>query len=247
MTYYEAKRTPHTPLELAQGYHAALGDVPPEMVAVLMAHGVLECGRDIRAGLVMTSCYWDNLGNIKRGKYPDWCSIRLNEVLVREGKRTLVWFSPEGEEIGGVAGHKGAIRTGTESAVPPGHPQTQMCAFTDLPAGIAGKLAFLRQTRFARALAAARRGDPRAYVAEIHAQMYFTADPIPYANGVASLFATYLPIARKERETPLALVPSAEEHIDLCISQCSRFDRTTAAHVAAVQLFLPDTIDWTKR
>lgn len=204
-TYVPPRRTPFTPRELAQAYEYALGGdgkVGAPLIAVLMAHCALETGRDVKAGLIGPSCWNYNLGNVKAA--PSWqglyTCIRLNEYLLRGGKRTLVWFSPEGEEP------LGAERC----AVPPGHPQTRMRAFVSLEEGARAKLNFLHAPRFRFAMEAAQRGDPSSYVNAIHAQKYFTADLVPYRNAVVSLYKSYLPVAQQIAQEP-AQLPEAEE------------------------------------
>jgi hypothetical protein len=241
--YLAPKKTPCTPLELAQAYELALGgdgNVDAEFIAVLMAHGVLETGRDVARGLIATSCYWFNFGNVKASN--DWAGsytcIRLNEYLTINGVRSLYWFSPESAEAGGTAGKVGTF-VGTRHSVPPGHPQTRMRAFLTLAEGVERKIAFLKHPRFARAWAAAKRGDAEEYVAAIHQQRYFTADLGPYARAVVSLYHTYWPIAKKISDQPIVLTDAEETDIDACIALCARtLDRTTPEHVAAVQIDL---------
>jgi hypothetical protein len=208
-SYVPPRRTPVTPYELAQAYEIALGGdgkVSPGHIAVLMAHAALECGRDINRGLIGPSCWNYNLGNVKAGPTYEglYTCIRLNEYLSRNGRRTLVWFSPEAEEAGGSAARRGAF-VGPIHGVPPGHPQTRMRAFGSLAEGIKAKLAFLSAPRFARAVSAARNGTPGRYVDEIHAQKYFTADLAPYRAAVVSLFKSYLPVAEKVSFVPIVL------------------------------------------
>lgn len=251
--FVQSKKTPCTPAELAQAYELALGgdgNVQPEFIAVLMAHGVLECGRDVKAGLIATSCWNHNLGNIKAGAQYEgtYTCILLNEYLVENGKRTLIWFAPEGR----LAGGPGSALLAPPIGVPPGHPQTRMRAHVALQDGVAAKISFLRGARWSKAWAAAQRGDAAQYVAEIHAQRYFTADFAPYQRAVVSLYKTYLPIARHIATTPL-LLETAEEHaVDEAIKKAASepymlADLTSPEHVAAVQLDLRDTIDWRYR
>ncbi len=57
-------------------------------------------------------------------------------------------------------------------------------AFPTLAAGAADWLAFLRQSRFAKALERADAYDPMGYAAELKKQRYFTADATVYGRGV---------------------------------------------------------------
>lgn len=249
--YFEQRLTPCTAAELCLAYYEAIPDASAEQVAVLVSHGTLECGRDVKKGLIATSCRWFNLGNVKQGTWPDWCAFRLNEYLVRAGTRTLIWFSPAGEEVGGTSAKPGSIRAGTESLVPPGHVQCRMRVFESLARGVAEKIRFLQAKRFAAAWAAARAGLPGPYVDAIHAQGYFTADPAPYRAGVSSLYKTMLPVAQAalagRSDAPKILSPDEEQHIELCIGMCRPPDLTSPEHVAAVQFDLGETIDFTRR
>lgn len=244
--YVPPKRTPCTALELAQAYELVLGGdgkVNAELIAVLMAHATLECGRDVARGLIATSCFCWNLGNVKAGElWPGhYTSIRLNEYLTKTGvPRALYWFSPEGAEVGGTASKVGTITK--PGPVPPGHPQTRMRALESLELGVKSKISFLMQSRFARAWQSAKAGKPRQYAFDIHQQKYYTADPELYARGIESLYRTHLPVALKIASEPLRLADNEEHEIDRCIDKCSRsLDRTTPEHVAAVQLDLSQT------
>ncbi len=248
-SFTTAVKTPCTPFELAQGYELALGgdgNVSPGCIAVLMAHAALECGRDVKRNLIGPSCWNFNLGNIKAGATYEglYTCIRLNEYLVENGKRVLVWFSPEGREPLPVTQDTAHLPL----PVPPGHPQTRMRAHSTLHEGIERKIAFLRGARWLRALVAAERGDAAQYVAEIHAQRYFTADFAPYQRAVVSLAKTYRPIAEHVASTPLALPKNEERMVSEAIAFAATqpfmlADLTSAEHVAAVQFDLRQTLD----
>lgn len=234
--YVPPVRTPCTPLDLAQAIETGFGGdghVPAGMIAVLMAHNVLEGGRDVAAGTVLNSLFNHDCGNIKAGD--SWTgkftAIRLNEYLPVNGTRTLIYFSPNGEEIGGMREKLGPIKPGTEHAVPLGHPQCRMRAFDSLAAGIANKNAFLNQPRFAKALAYARAGDASNYVLELATEKYFTASVDAYRRGVVSLAKTYDAIAHKTADTPIVLSPAEEGLIDACTGECSRSIWNIDAHL----------------
>lgn len=257
-SYVLPTRTPVLAVDYAQGLELALGgdgNVPPGAIAVLMAHAALETGQDRAKGTIGPSCFCFNFGNVKAGEAWEgsYTCITLNEYLVRDGKRVLVWFAPEGE-LTARPGPGSRIKAFVPFGVPPGHPQTRMRAFSTAADGIAAKIAFLRQPHFARAWAALMRGDAAAYVAEIHAQRYFTADFEPYQRAVVSLAKTFLPIAQKIAGTPLALPQAEAAHVDAILRQAlstpkmlGSLDLCSPEHVAAVQLDLHDTIDWRTR
>lgn len=210
--YVEPVVTSCTAAELAQGYEDSQGGdgrAPWQLIAVLMAHGVLECGQ--KNGRILTACKNWNLGNVKAGtKYEGhFTAFRLNEYLTRGGKRVLVWFDPRGEVIGGGASTR--LRAPLYLGPPHDawHPQCRMRAHLTLAEGIRAKLAFLQQPRFARAWAAALRGDAADYVVQIHAQKYFTADFAPYQRAVISLARSFEPVAKRIASEPAPL-PAAE-------------------------------------
>jgi hypothetical protein len=233
--YVAPVRTPVQAVEYAQGLELELGGdgaVPAGLIAVLMAHAALECGRDPIRNLIGPSCWRYNFGNVKASE--SWAGlftcITLNEYLTEGGKRTLIWFAPEGR----LAGGPGTAIVGPSSPVPDGHPQTRMRAHDTLAEGIAAKIAFLSQPRFGAAMSYARAGNPDGYVRAIHAQRYFTADLEPYARAVSSLTKTYALIAQKIASEPLPLAEHEEAHVDSVIE----------AHAAAPSMLSPDDIPW---
>jgi hypothetical protein len=212
-----AVRTPATPADVSRAYAAALsnyvGKHRPEAVAVLHAQGALETGR-------FAACWGHNAGNIKAGKQyaGQYCTIKLNEILVRNGKRVTVWFSPLGE----LTSKNGTVVAGTESADPPGHAQTRMRSYDTLADGITDKIRFLTGTRWRPSLERALAGDPSGYVETVRAAGYFTADLAPYSRAVVSLFKQYLPLARAQAVEPEPLPPEEEEQMCLDMAACFR-------------------------
>lgn len=226
-TYVPSKRTPFTPAALAQTLEYELGgdgSVPWQPIAVLMAHCALECGRDIVRGMIGPSCWNFNLVNIKASESYEglFTCITLNEYLMRHGKRTLVWFAPQGELVAGPGSALQSAYAEKPWSVPPGHPQTRMRAHVSLEQGVRDKIAFLSQQRFAKARRSAWAGDAAQYVADIHKQKYFTADVGPYQRSVVSLTHSYEPIARRISDTPLALPPATEQRIAEVIATHAR-------------------------
>lgn len=239
--YVPPKRTPCTPMDLAQAIETAYGGdgrVTPGLIRVLIAHAVLEGGRDIQTGQVLTSTFCHAVGNIKvgakwTGKYT---CFRLNEYLTRNNTRTLVWFSPGFEEIDGTRDTVGAPRPGTECAVPPGHDQTQMRAFDSLLDAVQKKAEFFRDERFGQAMECARNGDAEGFVRGIHKARYFTAPVDPYVRGVTGLAKSYAQVADQTAFTPAILGVREENLIDACIRECSR----SVHHVELIPL----EVDW---
>lgn len=101
-----------------------------------------------------------NLGNAKHtpGDGRSFTFYRCNEIIA--GK--TVWFDPP-------------------------HPASCFRAFRSIQEGAVDYLGMLRR-RFTKAWPAVLGGDPRAFVQQLKAQGYFTADEKPYENSVASLF-----------------------------------------------------------
>jgi hypothetical protein len=229
--------TTFTALEMAQAYEIALdgdGKVPAGEIAVLCAHCTLEVGRDVKRGVIGTGCHNWEPGNIKASASWEglYTAFTLNEYLVESGVRRLIWFAPQGRLKGG---------PGTE-LVPPlfkgpptddWHPQTRMRAHDCLADGIRYKVAFLKQPRFAKALAFARLGDAAGYVNAIHEQRYFTANLEPYRSAVVSIAKTMIAVAQRIADQPILLPPLEEAHIDKVIK----------AHAQAPSM-LADDIPW---
>lgn len=169
-----------------------LGTEPSdEALALALAKTALETGR--------WKAIWNsNWGNVKA---PDsyqgmFTCITLNEVLVRQGKRVLVWFAPEGELTGNPA--KGGKLIGRPLPVPDGHPQTRMKAFANRYDGALSYVHFVAGGHYREAWRKLLTGDARGYVHALKAAKYFTADEGPYADGVVSLQREMLGRVRNE-------------------------------------------------
>lgn len=142
------------------------------------------------------SCHCWNLGNVKskEGDGRDYTFFRCNEVI----KGKVVWFDPP-------------------------HPETRFRAFRTLREGALDHLAFLMgMKRYAHAWPYVLNADPVAFVHALKAGGYFTADPIPYARSVASIFYEY------ERKLPFEPAP-VDPELD---------DETKARVMASVALSL---------
>ena len=109
-------------------------------------------------------CHCWNLGNVKSTGHDghDFTYFRCNEVI--DGK--VIWFNPP-------------------------HPQTRFRAFSSLTEGAIDHLQFLRNGRYAKAVAYALAGDPSGFCTALKAANYFTADLPAYLNSVTSIFREY--------------------------------------------------------
>ena len=218
--YVPPRKTPLAPVEASRGYRAAVtaltGMVPsPQGVAVLHAHGALETGH-------FGSMFNFDAGNIKaNAEYEGFfTSILLNEVLDRGNGPKTYWFAPEGE----LTSKGGTIVPGTESAVPPGHPQTRLRAYETAAKGLEDKIDFLMGTHWRSALDLALAGQAEAYARRLKRLGYYTAPEDPYARGVSLLYKKYLPVALETNEEPAPLPAHEEEEAERCINTCFRFD-----------------------
>lgn len=73
----------------------------------------------------------------------------------------------------------------------PEHPACAFRSFDTLEEGVDDHFNFLRLPRFARALKAARAGDPSAYSHALADQIYYTQDRDIYTSGEVSIFKEY--------------------------------------------------------
>jgi hypothetical protein len=177
-----------TPLPFETAAHAmrvalasVLGEQPSrETLALALGKTALETGR--------WSAMWNgNWGNVKHSDSRPgfFTAIVLNEVI--DGK--VVWFDPRGRLTGNPA--KGGRLAGDLAdegrAVPPGHPQTRMRAFTSAGEGALDYVKFVARGRYAGAWALLLEGDAEGYVHELKRKGYFTADEGEYRKGVVSL------------------------------------------------------------
>lgn len=211
-------RTPAPALVVSRAYAETLRKRVPASdmaVAILHAHGALETGH-------FRECWNGNAGNIKAGMLwkGRYTTIKLNEVLKRNGTRVTVWFSPFGE----LTSKNGTIVPGTESMNPPGHLQTRMRAYESLADGIEDKVDFLFDPRWRPALDDVLAGNPAGYVEKIHVRGYFTAPLEPYRRAVVSLAKTLLPLAAQTSDEPATLPPDEDRQLCLDMATCHRFE-----------------------
>jgi hypothetical protein len=181
---------------LAYALQRVLGKNPTdEVLALALAKCALETGR-------WSQMWCDNWGNVKAGDsyIGQYTGITLNEVLVRNGVRKLVWFSPEGELS--AAPSKGGKLIGKPCEVPPCHPQTRMRAYANPYDGSISYIEFVAGGYYREAFAQLLKGDAKAYVHALKMAKYFTADEAPYARGVESLQREMLNRIRAEEPPP---------------------------------------------
>lgn len=195
----------------------ALGKPPSVAVlALFLAKTALETGR-------WTAIWNGNWGNWKATETWDemFTCITLNEVLVRNGRNTLVWFAPEGELS--AAPSKGGKLIEAPIPVPDGHPQTRMRAFPGNTHGVEVYVDSLERGRYREAWGFLLQGDPVAYVHSLKAKGYFTADESLYRSGVVALMRQFEAKLRSEAPPhPVdlewarlkALVPQLQFNVD---------------------------------
>lgn len=158
-----------------------LGQDPShEVLGLALAKTALETGR-------WSSIWNSNWGNVKASDTYEgmYTCFTLNELLMRGGKLTAVWFAPEGELTGNPA--KGGKLIGKPLAIPPGHPQTRMRAFANNYDGADQYVEFVANGRYKKAWAALLTGNAKDYVHELKVAGYFTAIESEYLKGVAAL------------------------------------------------------------
>lgn len=122
-------------------------------------------------------CY--NFGNIKRSGDEDYCMYRCNEML--NGK--WEWFDPP-------------------------HKQTWFRAYSTAVDGAYDYIKFLSQkTRYQKAWAQVKLGDPAAFSHELKVAGYYTAIEAQYTKGVVKLTTEF----KKKAKELLMWAPSPEE------------------------------------
>ncbi len=245
-TFVAAQKTPIEAFDAIAGFRQAClrlwSTGRPETIATLMAQSALETGR-------WTSMFNYNPSNVKaganyRGLYT--CFPLINEVELRDGVRRTIWYSDRAELVsknGPPAPHKPVYD------VPEGQPMSRFRAFPSFTDGVVDKLAFLARDNYKAAREAAFSGDPGAYVRACKAAGYFTADLAPYERAVASLFATYLPLARNETLEPVELPAPEEDQLCQDMAECMRVEipEWLRARVEAFQIPYQDLVDFTDR
>ena len=158
------KLTPCQPLDVARAFRSAIETLEGSTPSNARLV-VLVAQSALETGRWKSIHCW-NFGNVKAGPDYEWlyCQFRCNEVI--DGK--LQWFDPP-------------------------HPQCNFRAFTSIDAGAVDHIRFLSgRKRYAAAWAAAKQGDPAAFVHALKVAGYFTADEVPYLKAVTSLFREYM-------------------------------------------------------
>jgi hypothetical protein len=146
---------------LCRAYLAYFGEVPTDpCLACAWAHNVLECGRDAHG--VISSCRNFNLGNITIAakdyeSVPYWQIVCSEQQRDKDGNLNGVWKSTV----------------------------MRFAAFDSLLDGAIFYWALLM--RRPRSLRAMKTGDGFAFGMALAADHYMTANPVPYANSLASL------------------------------------------------------------
>lgn len=185
MKYLPPQRTKLSPAEAAislrDGWEATLGARPKEQTLLLIvAKSGLETGE-------WQSMWNFNFGNVKAlGQYNgSYTCIPLNEQLIRNGEKKLVWFAPEGELTG-----KGGTVVGERFTIPTeptfgqfGHPQTRMRAYETAIEGGSRYVSALKANFPKSFEAAANGGTAEDFVKTLQAEKYFTAGLAAYVMG----------------------------------------------------------------
>lgn len=237
-TYVPDLRTP-LPLEyadatLAGALEKAMLATPSIPVrALALAKTVLECGRDVAAGLVWTSSHRYCIGNIKAGlKYSGmYTTFPCNEII--NGK--TVWFSPDGRLSG-----RGGKVVAEPYENPPGHPQCRFRAYAGPTDGAYQYIDFVATGRYVDAWQELLQGDAHGYVMALARKGYFTANPDSYARSVISLQREYI------RWLESAEVPSSPTPEPEVVRSWLSPQPFNAAEVIAMERLLDQARDWTR-
>jgi hypothetical protein len=184
-TWVHARLTPMSFAEAAEAMKGALrneigSDPTRECLALALAKCALETGR-------WRSIWNWNYGNVKAGPsyVGQYCCFELNEVLVENGVRRVVWFGPRGRLSG-----KGGKVVAEPFEDPPGHPQTRMRANINRYDGAIRYVDFMLRGaggRFAQAFNFMKVGNAAGMCHEMKLRGYYTADEGEYTRGVVSL------------------------------------------------------------
>ncbi len=208
-TYVAPERTIYSFDDLAYalevGLASVLGAKPSrETLAVALAKCRLETGNGQFA--------WNhNLGNVKcpADRPGMYTAIELNEVI--GGK--VVWFAPQGK-----IAHKHGPVIAEANTVPPGHPQTRMCALENrVVAGhfyidfVAGK------KHYAKAWGALLAGNPEQYSRYLGEAGYYTAPIEAYTAGVMALYRQSLAKLQGQPHEEIVQPERAEWHNKLLL------------------------------
>lgn len=242
-TYVSPKLTPATPEQAAAAFRQACLDLwgtgRAETVATLMAQSALESGH-------WRAMYNWNPSNIKcENTRPGFytCLSLINEVVERNGKPFIAWFTPQGE-----LAHKGGPLLKTALPVPEGHPQTRFRAYESFSDGAKDKLTFLQRPRYNAALEAALGGSPGAYSRACSAAGYYTAPVDTYTRTLVALYSKYLPMLTGADANPVELSPADEDAVCAGIAECIRTDpdEFLRRRVDAAQIPHQDLVDWSR-
>jgi hypothetical protein len=183
--YQPAQRTVYTFVQARDCLSWALQEAKKQAptlnaMAVFLAKLRLESGN-------FQFCYNHNPGNIKHSSDAnapgDLTLYPCNEVLTRNGKPTLVWFSKVSELTG-----KNGTPVGQVYDEPPGHPQSRFVSNANRWAGFDHYVQFLLRPNYQAAFAAAWSGDPAKFSHVLKVSNYYTADETQYTNTLVKLF-----------------------------------------------------------
>lgn len=148
---------------LREAWHNIYGEYPSDKsLAILWAQSALETGR-------WKSMHNYNWGNIKKKHAPNddghyFTMFRCNELI----NKRLEWFNPP-------------------------HIQTHFRAYKSATDGAEDYIKFLAgRTRYAKAWAALKAGDPAKYSHELKMGGYYTASEVLYTTGVVRLCQEFL-------------------------------------------------------
>jgi len=196
--------TPYTFDDAREGMEWALSNVlgrapTLDTLALALAKSGLETGR-------WRSIHRHNVGNTKcpiETPAQDYTVFGCNELLPRNGKTVVVWFSQTAELVG----KGGAPKRGTTIyQLPPGHPQCRFTAHANRYDGFDYYVNFLAgRPAYATSFRALLAGNPEAFVRALAAAHYFTAPVEQYLATVMSLFREFLAKLQgnPHEETPL--------------------------------------------
>lgn len=184
--YQPAQRTPYSIEEAGKILSWALSGAKKksptlDALAVFLAKLRLESGN-------FAHCYNHNPGNIKHSSDPNAPGMLTlypcNEILTRNGKAVVVWFSKVAELTG-----KGGTPVGQIYDEPPGHPQSRFVANANAYAGFEHYVEFLLRPRYLDSFAAAWSGDPVRFSRSLKAAGYYTANEDQYTSTLVKLYS----------------------------------------------------------
>jgi len=190
--------TPQTFEEATEAMTAALPKgTSTEALALALGKCALETGRWKK-----THCW--NMGNVKSGN--SYVGMFTSFACGEELAEGSCWFEPDGT-IKNLT--KKTVTKPVAYDVPPGHPQTRFRAYANRFDGTFEYVEFVKTGRYAQAWQYLLAGNATAYVHELRARGYFTANESQYLAGVASLQREFL---AKLRGDPSAHSPMPEHN-----------------------------------